>query len=190
MTRRKKVFNLILFLGLISAALFGSFLLADFITSDYSSREIIQGYGYFGILLVSFVAGLNLFVPIPAATFVPVFTAGGISLPEVIIFLIIGTMAANLLSYYLGRFGGDITRSHYPKLQKKLVVLYSNNRKWLPYFVFGFAAFIPLPDEVYLIPLGIVGVKLKQFIIPLILGTATYQTLAALGVDNLFRYFF
>lgn len=190
MTRRKKVFNLILFLGLISAALFGSFLLAEYISSDNSSRELIQDYGYFGIVLVSFVAGLNFILPIPAATFVPIFTAGGISLPEIILFLIIGTMAANLLSYYIGRYGGTVAESHYPKLQKKLLSLYRNQSRWLPYFVFGFAAFIPLPDEVYLIPLGIIGVKLKQFIIPLILGTATYQTLAALGVDNLFRFFF
>lgn len=190
MTRRKKVFNLILFLGLISAALFGSFLLADYIANDHTSRELIQDYGYFGILLVSFVAGLNFIVPIPAATFVPVFTAGGISLPEIILFLVLGTMAANLLSYYLGRYGGTITNSHYPTIQKKLLSLYRGKSKWLPYFVFGFAAFIPLPDEVYLIPLGIIGVKLKQFIIPLVLGTATYQTLATLGVDNLFRFFF
>ncbi|OGG66073.1 hypothetical protein A3I99_02150 [Candidatus Kaiserbacteria bacterium RIFCSPLOWO2_02_FULL_45_11b] len=190
MTRRKKVFNIILFLGLISAALFASFILADYIANNHSSRELIQDYGYFGILLVSFVAGLNMFVPIPAATFVPVFTAGGISLPEIIFFLIIGTMAANLLSYYLGQFGGKITKSHYPNLQKKLVTLYSSKRKWLPYFVFGFAAFIPLPDEVYLIPLGIIGVRLTQFIIPLIIGTTVYQGLAAFGVDNLFRFFF
>lgn len=190
MTRRKKVFNIILFLGLISAALFGSFLLAEYIATDLSSRELIQDYGYFGILLVSFVAGLNMFVPIPAATFVPVFTAGGISLPEIILFLVIGTMAANLLSYYLGYYGGTITKSHYPNLQKKLLTLYQGKSKWLPYFVFGFASFIPLPDEVYLIPLGIIGIKLRHFIVPLVLGTATYQTLASLGVDNLFRYFF
>src|SRR3989344_4666596 len=181
MTRRKKVFNIILFLGLISAALFASFILADYIANNHSSRELIQDYGYFGILLVSFVAGLNMFVPIPAATFVPVFTAGGISLPEIIFFLIIGTMAANLLSYYLGQFGGKITKSHYPNLQKKLVTLYSSKRKWLPYFVFGFAAFIPL---------GIMGVRVTQFIIPLSIGTTVYQGLAAFGVDNLFRFFF
>jgi len=190
MTRRKKVFNLILFLGLITTALFGSFLLADYITTDHSSRELIQDYGYFGILLVSFVAGLNFIVPIPAATFVPVFTAGGISLLEIIILLTVGTMAANILSYYIGRYGGTITKSHYPNLQKKLFLLYHDNRVWLPYFVFGFAALVPLPDEVYLIPLGMIGVKIRHFIVPLILGTATYQTMAALGVDNLFRYFF
>lgn len=188
MKRHRKVLNLLFFLGLITVALFASFLLAEYIAHDHSSRELIQEYGYFGILLVSFVAGLNLFVPIPAATFVPVFTAAGISLFEIIILLIVGTMAANLLSFYLGRYGGTVATTHYPEIQKKLVRLYSSKKKWVPHFVFGFSALIPLPDEVFLIPLGIVGVKLRHIIIPLILGTSIYQTLAALGVDNLFRY--
>lgn len=188
MKRHRKVFNLLFFIGLICAALFASFLLAEYIATDHSSRELIQEYGYFGILLVSFVAGLNLFVPIPAATFVPVFTAAGISLFEIIVLLVIGTMAANLLSFYLGRYGGSLAKNNYPEIQKKLVSLYTRRKKWVPHFVFAFSALVPLPDEVFLIPLGIVGVKLRHIIVPLILGTTIYQSLAAFGVDNLFRY--
>jgi membrane protein YqaA with SNARE-associated domain len=188
MKKYRKVLNALFFILLIGAALYASFLLAEYIATDPSSRELIQDYGYFGILLVSFVAGLNLFIPIPAAAFVPIFTAAGISLIEIILLLIVGTMAANLLSFYLGRFGGNITKNNYPHIQKKLTGLYSRHKKWVPYFVFAFSATIPLPDEVFLIPLGIVGVKLRHIIIPLILGTAVYQTIAALGVENLFRW--
>ena len=189
MTTKRKALNVFLFLLLLASGLTASFFLSQYVANSDASQLLIQQYGYLGILAVSFIAGLNLFIPIPAATFVPVFTAGGISLFEIIVLLVIGTMAANLLSYYLGRYGGKITHTHYPELQKKLVSLYTKRKKWLVYFVFLFTALMPLPDEVFLIPLGVIGVKLKQFIIPLTLGTICYQTLAAFGVHNIFKYF-
>jgi membrane protein DedA with SNARE-associated domain len=101
---------------------------------------------------------------------------------------VIGTMAANLFSYVAGRYGGKVVKSHYPSLQQKLINLYRNHGRWLPHFVFGFTALVPLPDEVFLVPLGIIGVKLKHFILPLLLGTIFYQTFAAYGIDNIFKF--
>ncbi len=188
MTKRKKALNVFLFLLILGGGLAASFFLSQYVASNDASQLLIQEFGYIGILAVSFIAGLNLFIPIPAATFVPVFTAAGISLFEIIVLLVIGTMAANLLSYFLGLYGGKITTTHYPELQKKLIRLYQKKKEWLVYFVFLFTALMPLPDEVFLIPLGIIGVKLKQFIIPLMLGTICYQTLAAFGIHNIFKF--
>ena len=189
MTKRKKALNVFLFLLILGGGLAASFFLSQYVANSDASQSLIQEFGHIGIIVVSFIAGLNLFIPIPAATFVPVFTAGGISLPEIIVLLVVGTMAANLLSYFLGVYGGKITNTHYPELQKKLIGLYQKKKEWLVYLVFLFTALMPLPDEVFLIPLGIVGVKLRQFIIPLVLGTICYQTLAAFGVHNIFKYF-
>lgn len=177
-----------MFLGLLSLGIFGSLLLTEFVLANPDYQTLIQQFGFAGVLLISFVAGLNLFLPIPAATFVPVFTAGGMSLPFVIILLVIGTMAANLFSYVAGRYGGKVVRSHYPELQQKIISLYRNHERWLPHFVFMFTALMPLPDEVFLVPLGIIGVKLKHFILPLLLGTIFYQTFAAYGIDNIFKF--
>ncbi len=188
MTKRKKAFNVFLFLLILGGGLTASFFLSQYVASNNGSQVLIQEFGHVGILLISFIAGLNLFIPIPAATFVPVFTAGGISLFEIIVLLVVGTMAANLLSYFLGRYGGKITHTHYPELQKKLVALYTKRKEWLVYFVFLFTALMPLPDEVFLIPLGIIGVRLQQFIVPLVLGTICYQTLAAFGIHNIFKF--
>lgn len=188
MTKKDKIVRLVLLLFLIGVILFASLFLTQYVSNNDHAQQIVQDYGYVSILLISLISGLNILVPIPAATFVPIFTAGGISLLVVIILLIIGTLAADIIAYITGRLGSKVTSSHYPGLQKKLVSLYSNNEKWLPYFVFGFAAFIPIPNEVYLIPLGIIGVKLQQFFIPLLLGTTLYQSLAAFGVENIFKY--
>lgn len=189
MNKRKKAFNIIVFLLVLALSIYGSLLLAQYVATDDSSQKLIQDFGYLGILLMSFIAGLNALVPIPAATFVPVFTAGGISLPVIILLLTVGTMAANLVSFAIGVYGGAITETHYPHIQKKLLTFYKGKERWLPYFVLGFATLIPLPDEVYLIPLGIIGIKLRQIIIPLTIGTLLYQTLSAYGVSNIFKYF-
>lgn len=189
MNKRKKALNILIFLLVLLVSAYLSFLLAQFVSTDFGSQKLVQDFGHLGILVISFVAGLNALVPVPAATFVPIFTAGGISLPTIIILLTIGTMAANLISFAIGVYGGNITETHYPEVQKKLLAFYKGKERWLPYFVFGFAALIPLPDEVYLIPLGVIGIKLKHFIIPLTIGTFIYQTLTAYGIDNVFKYF-
>lgn len=189
MTKKKKALNLAIFFAVLWAGFFVSFWLAEYVSNDTVSQKLIQDFGHLSILIISFVAGLNALVPIPAATFVPVFTEGGISLPVVTLLLIIGTMAANLVSFIIGVYGGKITESHYPNLQKKMLDFYKGKEKWLPYFVFCFTAILPLPDEVYLIPLGLIGIKLRQIFIPLLFGTIVYQTLAALGVHNIFKLF-
>ncbi len=188
MIKRRQLFNLTVFLSLLTASVFGSLFLTEHVITTPNAQGFIQNFGVVGLFILSFISGLNLLLPVPAATFTPIFTAGGMSLPTVIIILVFGTMAANLLSYVAGRYGGKFTRSRYPDLQRKMTTLYQNNRRYLPHFVFGFAALIPLPDEVYLVPLGILGVKLKHFILPLTLGTIFYQTLATYGIDNIFKY--
>jgi membrane protein YqaA with SNARE-associated domain len=187
MTRRRIV-NLVIFLSLITVGVFGSLVITEFVIANPEYQAMIQEFGFLGVLLISFVAGLNLFLPLPAATFVPVFTAGGMSLPSVIFFLIVGTMAANLFAYTAGHYGGKVAKIHYPAFQEKMTKLYQNHRRYMPHFVFLFTALIPLPDEVFLVPLGIIGVKLKQFILPLLCGTIFYQTFAAYGIDNIFKY--
>lgn len=187
MTKRRQLFNLSMFLGLIAAGVFGSLFLTEYVLQNPASQDLIRDFGISGLFILSFVSGLNLLLPVPAATFAPIFSAGGMSLPTIIFVLVLGTMSANLLSYVAGRYGGKFTRSRYPELQQKMLSLYKNHQYWLPHFVFGFAALIPLPDEVYLVPLGILGIKLQQFIIPLTLGTIFYQTFATYGIDNIFK---
>jgi membrane protein DedA with SNARE-associated domain len=107
----------------------------------------------------------------------------------VITLTIIGTISADFVSYYIGRLGHNFTNTHYPKIQKYIMKIYTERKKLLPYLVFGFAAFLPFPDEIYLIPLGIIGVKIREFILPLLLGTIFFQIMTAYGFQNVFQIF-
>ena len=182
-----KILRTGLFVILIGLIIGGSFWVTKLVEESSSIQTIVREFGTFGVLLVSFVAGLNAFLPVPAATFVPIFTASGMSLFLIITLLVIGTMAANLFAYGIGRYGQTVTRSHYPKIQARLVSLYETKKQHLSYFVFLFTALVPLPDEVFLIPLGIIGVKFSHIFVPLLLGTLVYQSITALGFDNVFK---
>lgn len=187
MTTEQKIVRSGLFFIFIAIIIAGSFALSTHVASDTYAQSLVESYGSLSVFILSFIAGLNLFLPVPAATFVPVFTAGGMSLVSIIVLLIAGTMTANLLAFAIGHYGHALTRSQHSPLQQRVVAFYREHQEYLPYFIFCFTAFIPLPDEVFLIPLALIGVKLRAVIVPLFLGTIVYQTLAALGFDNIFR---
>jgi len=187
--KTKKIATYFLVFCVFALLVYVSLLLTQFVTDDSSSQLLIREFGYIGIILISFVSGINFLVPVPASTFIPIFTAGGIALPVAIILLVIGTMSANILTYYIGRAGHKLTKIKYPTIQEKILSVYENKKHLLPYFVFLFAALIPFPNEVYLIPLGIIGIKLKVFILPLLSVTILFQSLTALGFQNVFDLF-
>jgi membrane protein DedA with SNARE-associated domain len=185
----KTPYKILIVLFAMCVGIGGSFLLTNYVVENESSQILIQDFGYLGVLAISFIAGLNFIIPIPAATFVPVFTAGGMSLPIIIALLTLGTLAASLLAYTIGHFSRNLALTHYPKLQAKLLSSYQKHKKLLPYFIFFAASLIPLPDEIYLVPLGVIGVPVRTFLFPLILGTVIYQSLSAFGISNIFTYF-
>ncbi len=188
MSIQKTVGKVLFVLLAILLGIGGSLLLTTYVINDTSSQALIQEFGYLGVFIISFIAGLNFIIPIPAATFVPVFTAGGLSLPVIISLLTLGTLCAGLLAYAFGHLSHNLANTHYPNLQAKLLLSYEKHQRLLPYFVFFAASFIPLPDEIYLAPLGVIGVPIRNFLLPLIVGTFLYQTLSAFGISNIFTY--
>lgn len=182
-----KIFHFLSVLFIVVVIFSTSIYLTSYVTNDIDAQLFVQQFGYIGVLLIGFITGMSLISPVPAATFTPIFIAGGIPIFTTIILAVIGTMCANFVSYYIGRLGHDFTNAHYPKLQKKIIQLYSERKELLPYLVFSFTAFVPFPDEIYLIPLGIIGVRIRDFIVPLFLGTIFFQTMTALGFHNIFQ---
>jgi len=188
MHRRKKTIRLTVLTLLASTLLAAVIYLARFVTNDTYAQELVQEFGYLGVIVVSFIAGLNAIVPIPAGSFVPVFTAAGLELPYIIVMLIIGTTLADLAAWYVGVLGRKITLHNYPKLAEFTDWIQQKNIWAVMLFVFVYASIAPIPNEVILIPLALVGIKLRYLIIPLIFGTIVYQTAFAFGAQSLFDW--
>ncbi len=184
----KRLIHFTLLLCVAALMILVSIYLTQHVVNSESAQALVQQFGYISILIISFTIGISMILPVPAATFTPIFTAGGIHILTVIILAVTGTMLANFVSYFIGRLGNKFAVNHYPDIQKKIFALYTERKELLPYMVFGFAALIPLPDEVYLIPLGIIGVKIKDFILPLFLGVTFFQTATTFGFQNVFQF--
>lgn len=175
---------------LAAAFIFLIILTANQLMQDEQARQFVNDFGYIGVVVISFVAGLNAIVPVPAGSFVPIFTAAGLELPMIIMALIIGTTLADMLAWYVGVLGRKLTIESYPRL----VALIDRIRKqhtWVIIgFVFVYASIAPIPNEVILVPLALAGIRLRTLITPLVLGTIVYQTIFALSAQSLFDWFF
>lgn len=186
-TRIVKILSIVL---IITVALIGSFFLADYIRDNGTARELVERFGYFGILIIAIVIGLNLFIPVPAATFTPIYISAGFPLSAIIATLVVGAMIADTIGYLIGVGGRHITKHAHPMLQEKMQLLAHRHHTLVLPFVFLFSAFSPFPNEMILIPLAIIGIRFRVLFVPLLLGTMVYQTLFAYSITGTFQYFF
>jgi membrane protein YqaA with SNARE-associated domain len=185
----RKIFELTLILAVLTATMVVVIFLADYVATNDGAQAIIARFGYAGVLAISVIAGLSTFVPIPPASFVPVFTAAGLTFPLIILTLVIGTTIADLLGYLFGSVSKDFVGSHYPRLHHHITDLELHHQNWIIPFIALYAAFSPLPNELMVIPFGVLGVPLRKILFPLILGTATHHLLVAYGAIEVVKAF-
>lgn len=166
------------------------FFLADYVASSTVAQNLVSQFGYFGVAALATIAGLNVLVPVPAATFTPVFLAAGLWMPLIILTLVIGTLIADVIGFVFGRWSRSYVELHYPNSYRRISFLYTHHRHLILPAVFLYAAIIPFPNEAMLIPLAIMGFRFEQLLLPLFLGNAVNQTVLAYGSTNIFSFLF
>lgn len=147
----------------------------------------IASFGYSAIFFISTLSGFNLVVPIPAISFLPLFIESGLNFWLTIVLITLGMSLADSLAYLLGRAGREITWSLtqsriFDKLEK-----WCDRNFWGPIIVFGlYVALAPLPNEVIIIPLAVLGYRWRHLILPLLIGNFIFNILAAFGITKFF----
>jgi membrane protein YqaA with SNARE-associated domain len=187
---RVKTVKLILIATTLATVWFLSLLLANFVSNNEVAQGMVGQFGYLGILVLAIIAGVNVILPVPAATFVPVFLAAGMWMPFIIITLVIGTIIADYAGYFVGRWSREFAKDHYPNTYRKVLSLNEKHHNLLLPFVFFYAALVPFPNEAFIIPLALIGVKFRFILIPLILGNLINQSMLAFGTANIFTLLF
>jgi membrane protein DedA with SNARE-associated domain len=107
-----------------------------------------------------------------------------------VIALAAGTLIADFTSFFLGRLSRELIIHKHPKIVGFVTTWQAQNSRWTFVLVTLYAAFVPLPNEVILIPLGLTGVSFKNLIIPLILGNLLSQLVLVYGIIGLTQVFF
>lgn len=189
-TVKKKTTHLLgLIVGILAIFIFALFL-ADFVSQNGAAQDIVGKFGYIGIALIALVSGFNLIFPIPVVFFVPVFTAAGYPLWGIIVAMAVGITIADSIGYLIGSLGHTYTKNNYPTVFRTLEGLKEKHRKLILPLVFVYAAIAPLPNELIMIPLAVLGFRYRVLIVPFILGTLVYVTLVAYGAQNIFELLF
>jgi membrane protein YqaA with SNARE-associated domain len=181
--RAKASLKLLAFLVLITVAFF----LAQKAQSSSLLRSIVASYGYVGIFAISVVSGFNLAVPIPAISFLPLFLASGLSLWGSVTVIAIGTALADAISYLIGSAGKSAAKAKQSKIGERILRLRDSHPVFPLLLLFVFAAFVPFPNEVVIIPLGFAGYRLR-YILPIsIMGNFIFNALIALGTLDIIK---
>jgi membrane protein YqaA with SNARE-associated domain len=163
-----------------------AFTLAYQVSLDDAFAERVVAFGPISIVLLAYVSGLDLIVPMPAVAFVPVFTAAHFSLPLIVSLMVIGTVLADLTAYVLGYYGRRVRTITEARVYERLQQLVHTRSHLVLPALFLYAAIVPLPNELLVIPLALLGYRLTTLLIPLIAGTIIHISLFAYGIDGLF----
>ncbi|MAZ41101.1 hypothetical protein CL654_03210 [bacterium] len=179
--------KVIALLVLVGAAVF----LAFEVPNNDELRALILQFGYPGILIASIISGFNVIVPIPVIAFAPALVASGLNFWAVIVTMSVGLTLGDLFGYLIGNVGRDLT--HGKEQNFKLVRALENLKEhhhFAPYFVmFLYAAFVPLPNEVLVIPLAFLGYKLKYLFPAFFLGNLIFNLLFGYAGVTVFSFF-
>lgn len=181
----------------LKVALFISiFILAFWLSKDSQDHpfvsNLVSRFNYLAVFVIGVIGGLNLAVPIPGVVFMPLFLDEGLNFWAVILTITAGMLLADSFAFLLGKTGRHILFSfkNQNRFFQRMEKLRGKNKK-LPYlFLFIFATLAPFPNEVLVVPMGLMGYKIKNMIIPLVAGNFLFNLFYALGVVSIFDIVF
>ena len=127
--------------------------------------DIVANYGYTGAFLISIFGNFTVFFPVP---FVVTIYAFGATLNPLLLGLVcgIGSTIGEFSAYLIGRGGRRIIDDQYGKRLETAKLLV---QKYGMTIIFVFAV-LPLPDDLILIPLGMLKYSLKRAMIAMFMG--------------------
>lgn len=167
-----------------------AFWIASALEQNTEWQTYVQSFGLLGVVLTGILCGLNAFVPIPAATFAPLFINSGLSPFWVVTGFVVGTTIADSIGYLLGWFGSYYVKDNHPKITNYFKKVFDAHERYIPFIVFAFFALAPLPNELILIPLALIGYQYKKLLLPLIIGNIIHHSIMVFGYTAIFEGIF
>jgi len=148
-------------------------------------EETVRAWGYPGLFAMSALSGFNLVVPIPIVLFFPFFMEIGMHAGATLLTISVGMTTGDLVGFLLGSIGREVVQLPEGRIVRGLRDL--RQRPWLPYVVlFGYASFVPFPNELLVIPMAFLGFSLVGIFASTFLGNFIFNALAALGLTGVF----
>jgi membrane protein YqaA with SNARE-associated domain len=165
-----------------------AFLIVSFsvIVSQYSPEEIQSMFGeehaYLALFVSAFVGGTSVLFPFPY--FVLSFSFGALGFHPVLLGLFagLGTALGDSITYFMAKNGRTFASEGMKKrFEIILATLSRKHPKLVPLFIYAYTAFLPLSDDLIVIPAGLIKYPYKKMIVSAFLGKVTFNTLVALA---------
>ena len=189
-TSRRATAKIALQAAVLTAIIAGAFWLGSIAEENTFIQSVVARYGYAGAFFLSVFSGFNFIAPFPAVSFLPLFTASGLNIIAVLAIMSAGMTIADTIAYLIGRVGRHIAASTLEERIRERLDRIRVRHTWGPIaLLFLFAAFMPLPNELIVIPLGFLGYRLWSLVPVLLAGNITFNTIAALGIINIANVF-
>lgn len=178
---------------LIIAVMALAFYVAYIAQSSDVVKHVVTTYGYTGILAVSFVTGFNLIVPVPAIAFLPLFLESGLNFWVTITLITVGITCADSIAYLIGGIGYDMLMKNKKYAREKSMfqrlIKLKRTHVYAPLvFLFVYSIIAPLPNELMVIPLGLLGYRYMQIFPIVLVGNFIFNLIYATGIENLFDF--
>jgi uncharacterized membrane protein YdjX (TVP38/TMEM64 family) len=136
--------------------------------------ELVLNYGYFGAFIISLFGNFTIFFPVP---FTITIYAAGVTLEPILLGLVcgIGSTIGEFSAYLIGRGGRRIIDDRYgDRLESARMLIQRHGMA----VIFLFAV-LPLPDDLILIPMGMMKYDLRKAMIAMFFGKTIMCTLVA-----------
>lgn len=149
-------------------------------------RQAARQFGYPGVLVAAAISGFNLVVPIPLIAFLPFFVRVGLDPVPTVALIAMGMTLGDLLGYLIGHAARDALS---PRLHGRMARLKRLRRRWpwLPLVVmFVYAAVVPAPNEILVIPLAFLRYPLAGIFASVLAGNVIFNALIGLGLVSAF----
>jgi len=185
-----KAIKIILKILFVFAILAFVYYMSSLVLEDEAVKALVAEYGYIGLFFLSLLSGFNLLVPIPAIIFLPIFLSAGLNFWISLTIIVVGMTIGDIVGFALGRLGKDLFLDKVrPQWFLKIEKFVLNHPKLIPLFLFIYVAFIPLPNEIVVLPLAFFGIRFRYLIIPILLGNLFFNTISGITYVSIFNLF-
>lgn len=160
----------------------GVYFLSDIAKENEQIQYFILNYGYIGLFSTSIISGFNLLVPIPIITFLPLIVLSGLNPWIAVLIISIGMTIGDGAGFLLGRTGRSvIDQNKLPKFLRNCEGYFHNHPKFIPFFLFFYASFVPFPNELVVIPIALFERPWWHIMGPVLAGNIVFNITITLG---------
>ena len=149
-------------------------------------RNAAAAAGYPGLLLASVVSGFNLVWPVPIAAFYPFFIESGFQPVPTLATIALGMTGGDLLGYLIGDATRHLADHRLARFRARAEALHDRHRLLPLGVLFLYAAFMPLPNELLVIPMAFMRYSLAAVMTAVLFGNVIFNTGLAFGVSLVF----